>query len=39
MRNTTIQKRENQELAPERIEQTSYFTPLVDIIDTDDQSW
>ncbi len=37
MRNTTIQKRENQELAPERIEQTSYFTPLVDVIDTDDE--
>jgi HSP20 family molecular chaperone IbpA len=37
MRNTTIQKRENQEPVPERIEQTSYFTPLVDIIDTDDE--
>ena len=36
MSNTAIEKRENQELAtqqPERIEQATFFTPLVDIIE------
>jgi HSP20 family protein len=37
MSDTAIQKRENQELAPERIEQATYFTPLVDIVETNDE--
>jgi HSP20 family protein len=38
MKDTTIQKRENQQMVniPERIEQAPYFTPLVDIVETDD---
>lgn len=36
MSEQAVQKNENQAAAPERIEQTTYFTPLVDIIETDD---
>jgi HSP20 family molecular chaperone IbpA len=36
MSDTAIQKNENTANAPERIEQETYFTPLVDIIETDD---
>ena len=36
MENTAIQKTENQVDVPERIEQATYFTPLVDIIETSD---
>ena len=37
MSNTAIEKRENQVNVPERIEQATYFTPLVDIIETNDE--
>lgn len=38
MSNTAIQKRENQQVnVPERIDQTTTFTPLVDIIETNDE--
>src|SRR4051794_27623550 len=37
MSNTAIEKRENTQVnIPERVEQATYFTPLVDIIETDD---
>lgn len=36
MSDTAIQKSENTEDAPERVEQQTYYTPLVDIIETDD---
>lgn len=34
MSNTAIEKRENTANAPERLEQATYFTPLVDVIET-----
>jgi HSP20 family protein len=37
MSSTAIEKRENTANAPERIEQTSYFSPLVDIIETGEE--
>jgi len=37
MSNTAIEKRENTTDAPERIEQATYFTPLVDVIETGDE--
>jgi len=37
MKDTSIRKRENQDMGPERMEQTAYFTQLVDIIETDDE--
>ena len=37
MSDTAIQKRENTNPAPERIEQATYFTPLVDIIETEEE--
>ncbi len=38
MSNTAIQKRENSQLsAPERMDQATIFTPLVDIVETNDQ--
>jgi len=36
MSNTAIEKRESRANAPERIEQASLYTPLVDITETDD---
>jgi HSP20 family protein len=36
MNDSAIQKRENTTSVPERIDQASCFTPLVDIIETDD---
>ncbi|HEY2585752.1 MAG TPA: Hsp20/alpha crystallin family protein [Tepidisphaeraceae bacterium] len=36
MSEAAIQKNENQAPAPERMEQTTYFTPLVDIIESGD---
>ena len=36
MSNTAIEKRENTASAPERVEQATYFTPLVDVIETGD---
>jgi HSP20 family protein len=37
MNNTAIQKRENRSNVPERLEQSTFYTPLVDIIETDDE--
>ncbi|HYE20566.1 MAG TPA: Hsp20/alpha crystallin family protein [Tepidisphaeraceae bacterium] len=37
MSNTAIEKRENQADVPERIEQATYFTPLVDIVETGEE--
>jgi len=37
MSNTAIEKRENTTNVPERTEQTTYFTPLVDIIETGEE--
>jgi HSP20 family protein len=37
MSDNAIQKRENTANVPERIEQATYFTPLVDIAETDDE--
>jgi len=37
MSNTAIEKRENTASMPERTEQVTYFTPLVDIIETGDE--
>jgi len=37
MSNTAIEKRENTANAPERIEQATYFTPLVDIVETGEE--
>ena len=38
MSNSAIQKRENQQMSvPERIDQTAIFTPLVDIIEANDE--
>ena len=34
--NTPAQKNENTSSSPERMEQQTYYTPLVDIIETDD---
>ena len=36
MENTAIQKNENQVNVPERIDQATYFTPLVDIVENSD---
>jgi HSP20 family molecular chaperone IbpA len=36
MSDTAIQKNENTATTPERLEQESYYTPLVDVIETDD---
>ena len=36
MSNTAIEKRQNTANLPERIEQATYYTPLVDIIENDD---
>jgi HSP20 family molecular chaperone IbpA len=36
MSDTSVQKTENTSDAPERIEQTTYYTPLVDIVEKDD---
>jgi HSP20 family molecular chaperone IbpA len=36
MTDTAMQKQENTSTAPERVDQTTYYTPLVDIIETDD---
>ena len=36
MSNTAIEKRENTATAPEQVEQATYFTPLVDVIETGD---
>jgi HSP20 family molecular chaperone IbpA len=36
MSNTAIEKRENRANTPERIEQASLYTPLVDIVETSD---
>jgi len=35
--NTAMEKRENTSTAPERMGQTTYFTPLVDIIETGEE--
>jgi HSP20 family molecular chaperone IbpA len=37
MSNTAIEKRENTAGLPERTEQATYFTPLVDIIENNDE--
>ena len=37
MSDTAIEKHENATNAPERIEQATYFTPLVDIIETGEE--
>ena len=37
MSNTAIEKRENTATAPERVEQATYFTPLVDVMETGDE--
>jgi len=37
MADTTMQKREAKEIAPERVEQGTFFTPLVDVIETNDE--
>jgi len=37
MSEIAIRKRQNMASVPERIEQTTYFTPLVDIIETPDE--
>lgn len=37
MSNTAIEKREGNANVPERIEQATYFTPLVDIIETGEE--
>lgn len=36
MSDTSVQKKENTTNAPERIEEATYFTPLVDIVEKDD---
>ena len=36
MTDSAIEKNENTTTAPERMDQTTYYTPLVDIIETDD---
>lgn len=36
MSDTAIQKNENTATTPERLEQETYYTPLVDVIETDD---
>jgi len=36
MSNTAIEKHDNATSAPERVEQATYFTPLVDVIETGD---
>ena len=36
MSETSVQKQENTASAPERMEEATYFTPLVDIIERDD---
>ena len=36
MTDTAVQKQENTTTAPERVDQTISYTPLVDIIETDD---
>ena len=35
--NTAIQKRENTSNVPERMEQSTYYTPLVDIVETGEE--
>jgi HSP20 family molecular chaperone IbpA len=37
MNNTAIEKRENRANVPERIDQGSLYTPLVDIVETNDE--
>jgi len=37
MSNTAIEKRENTTNIPERTEQTTYFTPLADIVETGEE--